>query len=156
MIEIPPGTKGAMASVGRIRVLIAGDIADTKHTLVRRVLDDSGYEVIDEVRTADAALEAIGAGKPDAIVIDEDLTTQGATVTAIREAAPDSCIVVFTAPNPEGPLHLEADAYLEKGVPLRTLTTTLGRLLAEQTVLLGDAASATEYVAAGRGELSGQ
>jgi DNA-binding NarL/FixJ family response regulator len=155
VIELPPGTKGDMATAERIRVLIAGTIVDTKHTLVRRVLEDSGYEVVGEVRTADAVFESIRAAQPDAVVLDEDLTTHGATVAAIRKVAPDSCIVVFSAPKPEAAPDLEADAYLDKGVPLAVLTATLGRLLAEQTILLTDAPPTSAYAAASRGERSG-
>ena len=136
----------------RIRVLIAGDVADTKHRLVRRVLEDDGYEIVGEARTVEAVFEAIRAGQPDAVVLDEALTNHGATVAAVRRAAPDACIVVLTAPSAEAVRHLEADAYLPKDIPIATLTATLGRLLAEQTVLLTDAAPTTSYAAAGPAE----
>ncbi len=125
-----------MTAADRIRVLIAGNVY-VKRALVRRFLEDDGYEVVGDAMAADAVLPALRAGRPDAIVLDEDLTRQGAPIAAIRETAPDVKVVVFTASAPgAGAPPPGADGYLDKGVGLAALTALLGRLFAEPTVLL--------------------
>jgi CheY-like chemotaxis protein len=115
----------------RIRVLIAGNVY-VKRALVRGFLEDDGYEVVGDVMSAEAVLPAIRAGGPDAIVLDEDLTRSGVPISAIREAAPEIRIVVFTAAAPgAGAPPPGADGYLNKGVGLSALTALLGRLFAE-------------------------
>ena len=123
-----------MTTANRIRVLIAGRVY-VKRALVRRFLEDDGYEVVGDVMDAEAVVPAIVAGRPDAIVLDEDLTAQGAGVAAIRSAAPDLRVIVFTATAPgAGAPPAGADGYLDKGVGLSALTALLGRLFAEPAV----------------------
>ena len=125
-----------MAPGGRIRVLIAGNVY-VKRALVRRFLEDDGYEVVGDVMTADEVVPGIEAGTPDAVVLDEDLTEQGTTIGRIRAAAPDARIVVFTRAAPgQGAPPPGADGYLDKGVGLSALTALLGRLFSEPTVPL--------------------
>ena len=120
----------------RIRVLIAGNVY-VKRALVRRFLEDDGYEVVGDVVTADAVVPAIRAGRPDAIVLDEDLAKGGAPIRAIRDEAPEARVVVFTAAAPGASAPPPgADGYLDKGVGLSALTALLGRLFAEPTVPL--------------------
>ena len=122
-----------MTTANRIRVLIAGNVY-VKRALVRRFLEDDGYEVVGDVMAAEAVVPAIVAGRPDAIVLDQDLTAQGAGVSAIRSAAPDIRVIVFTATAAEaGALPAGADGYLDKGAGLSALTALLGRLFAEPT-----------------------
>jgi DNA-binding NarL/FixJ family response regulator len=114
----------------RIRVLIAGNVY-VKRALVRRFLEDDGYEVVGDVVTAEGVLPAVRAGRPDAIVLDEDLAKGGVPIAAIRESAPDARLVVFTAVTPgAGAPPPGADGYLDKGVGLSALTALLGRLFA--------------------------
>ena len=123
-------------SANRIRVLIAGNVY-VKRALVRRFLEDDGYEVVGDVMTAGAVMTTIRAGRPDAIVLDEDLVRGGAPIAAIRDAAPDARVVVFTAAAPGvGAPPPGADAYLDKGVGLSALTALLGRLFTEPTAPL--------------------
>ena len=112
---------------GRIRVLIAGNIY-VKRALVRRFLEDDGYEVVAESLTRSDILPAIGRGSPDAIVVDDELLEDG-TIGRIRRSAPDAKVVVFTSTPPAAPgAIVGADGYLEKGVGLAALTALLGRL----------------------------
>jgi len=112
---------------GRIRVLIAGNIY-VKRALVRRFLEDDGYEVVAEALTRSDIMAAIGRGSPDAIVLDDELL-EDATIGRIRRSAPDAKVVVFTSTPPAAPgTIVGADAYLEKGVGLAALTAVLGRL----------------------------
>jgi len=114
-------------TAGRIRVLIAGNIY-VKRALVRRFLEDDGYEVVAEALTRSDILPAIRRGGPDAIVVDDELLEAG-TIARIRGGAPDAKIVVFTSTPPAAPgAVVGADAYLEKGVGLAALTALLGRL----------------------------
>ncbi len=116
--------------VGRIRVLIAGNIY-VKRALVSRFLEDDGYEVVGEATTGEELLPAIRLGRPDAIVVDDELVP-GETLGRIRREAPDAKVVVFTSATPgEGWVPPGADGYLEKGVGLAALTATLGRLFSE-------------------------
>lgn len=111
----------------RIRVLIAGNIY-VKRALVRRFLEDDGYEVVAEALTRSDLGPAIRRGNPDAIVVDDALLEPG-TIARLRRSAPDAKIVVFTSTPPTDPeATTGADAYLEKGVGLAALTTILGRL----------------------------
>lgn len=114
-------------TAGRIRVLIAGNIY-VKRALVRRFLEDDGYEVVAEALTRSDILPAIRRGGPDAIVVDDELLDDGA-MARIRKAAPDAKVIVFTSTPPSAPAAMVgADAYLEKGVGLAALTALLGRL----------------------------
>lgn len=123
-----------MTAAHRIGVLIAGNVY-LKRALVRRFLEDGGYEVVGDVMTGEAVLPAIRAGRPHAVLLDEDLTHSGIGIAEIREAAPDVRVVVFTAIVPGEGLAPPpgADGYLDKGVGLTTLTALLGRLFVEPT-----------------------
>jgi DNA-binding NarL/FixJ family response regulator len=76
-------------------------------------------EHVGEARTAEAALAALPAARPDVILLD----TMGrpgddALLLAIRAAAPQARVIVYSGYvrlMQEGALGHEADAYLEKG-----------------------------------------
>lgn len=119
----------------KVRVLIAGNIY-AKLALVRRFLEDDGYEVVGDARTKQDVIRAVQEGRPDAVVIDEELIDQGlvGTILRIRAARPGAKIVVFTAGPPiEETAPAGADGYLEKGAGLAVLTSMLGRLFADVT-----------------------
>ncbi|OFW77705.1 MAG: hypothetical protein A2Z48_03000, partial [Actinobacteria bacterium RBG_19FT_COMBO_70_19] len=138
-----------MTAADRIGVLIAGNVY-VKRTLVRRFLEDDGYAVVGDVMTADAVLPAMLVGRPDAVLLDEDLTREGMSIAEIREADPDVRVVVFTATaSGEGAPPPGADGYLDKGIGLSALTALLGRLFAEptaplETLLVGVSAGAED------------
>lgn len=125
-----------MPKAGRIRVLIAGNVY-VKRALVRRFLEDDGYAVVGDVMSADAVIPAVRAGQPDAVVLDEDLASRGAGIEAIRGAAADVRVIVFTAAaTGTGAPPPGADGYLDKGVGLSALTALLGRFFFEPTAPL--------------------
>jgi hypothetical protein len=112
----------------RLRVVIAGNIY-AKRTLVRRFLEDDGFDVVGEALTRDELLSLGGIAAADAVVVDGELLD--GSIDALRAAAPDAAIVVFTNPTggvagPRG-----ADGYLEKGMGLASLTALLHSLLTE-------------------------
>jgi CheY-like chemotaxis protein len=124
-----------MTPAERIRVFIAGDIYP-KRGLVRRFLEDDGYDVVGTTASPKAMVDRIRASEPDAVVVDGDLLEAGAaggTLARIREAVPDAKVIVFTGgPAASGPLAPSgADGYLEKGVGLSALTALLGKMFVE-------------------------
>lgn len=137
-----------MVGGNRIRVLLAGNV-HAKPTLVRRVLEDAGYEVVGEVTDPGQVLEAARIGRPDVVILDEELIARGIGLDALRRIAPDLRILVSTSAAPDGEAPLtDADGYLEKGTGLSALTALLGRLSAGP-------APAREPVWAGRDDTEG-
>lgn len=120
-------------TVERIRVFIAGNIY-VKRALVRRFLEDDGYEVVGEARNREDMVAAVRREQPDAIVIDDELIIDGpggGTMGRVRRASPDAKTIVFTTSPPEVANAPDgADGYLEKGLGLASLTALLGRLFA--------------------------
>jgi CheY-like chemotaxis protein len=116
--------------VGRIRVLVAGDIY-VNRSLVRPFLEDDGYDVVAEAFSSADVVTAVGQEQPDAIVIDDRLLRgrpNEGTIEKIRRAAPDAKVIVMTSA--PGPVRRPgADAYLPRGVSLATVSASLGRLL---------------------------
>jgi DNA-binding response OmpR family regulator len=116
----------------RLRVVIAGNIY-AKRALVRRFLEDDGFEVVGEALSADELFGLEALASADAIVIDGDLLGDG--VEPLRGAAPDAAIVVFTGRTGAGVASpAGADGYLEKGMGLASLTALLHSLLSEAPV----------------------
>jgi hypothetical protein len=118
----------------RLRVIIAGNIY-AKRALVRRFLEDDGFEVAAETLSASELLSLPDLDLADALVVDADLLN--GSIDVLRAVAPDAAIVVFTTgatdarARPPG-----ADAYLEKGVGLASLTALLHSLLSEASTSL--------------------
>ena len=143
-----------MTPAERIRVFIAGDIYP-KRGLVRRFLEDDGYDVVGTAASQKAMVARIRAGEPDAVVVDGDLLVAGAaggTLARIREAVPDAKVIVFTGgPAANGPRAPSgADGYLEKGVGLSALTALLGNMfVAEPPRIVQPAASGIAAAATG-------
>ncbi len=124
---------GSMAP-GRIRVFVAGTI-HLNRALVRRFLEDDGYEVVGESPTRENLVAAIRRSEPDAVVVDQDLLGRG-MIERVRREAPDARIIVFTAgPTTPATAPEGADGYLEKGVGLAALTALLVRLFADEPSL---------------------
>ena len=115
----------------RVRVVIAGNIY-AKRALVKRFLEDDGFDVAAEAMSRSELFAALRLHDPDAVVVDDDLI--GGDIAAIREIVPDTRIVVFTSGRPEpSRVSAGADGYLEKGVGLASLTAMLQALVIEPT-----------------------
>jgi hypothetical protein len=137
--HVPDGYDGARTEVGsgmrerqpedRLRVVIAGNIY-VKRALVRRFLEDDGFQVVAETLTASELLALPEIEQADAIVVDADLLN--GSIDPLRAVAPDAAIVVFTSGGTDARTQPPgADAYLEKGVGLASLTALLQSLLSE-------------------------
>lgn len=139
---------GSMAP-GRIRVFVAGTI-HLNRALVRRFLEDDGYEVVGESPTRENLAAAIRRSEPDAVVVDQDLLGRG-MMARVRRAAPDARIIVFTAgPTTPATAPKGADGYLEKGVGLAALTALLVRLFADEPSLAPPVAAGVAAAGAAR------
>src|SRR6266508_4070741 len=113
----------------RIRVAMAGTIY-AKRALVRRFLEDDGFDVVAEANDQEGLFSALRSDEPDAVVLDDDIADWD--VEEIRRASPDAKIVLFTSESPGEPgVPGAADGYLQKGVGLGALTSLLRELLAE-------------------------
>src|SRR5919106_1016012 len=86
-----------MTPAERIRVFIAGDIYP-KRGLVRRFLEDDGYDVVGTSASRKAMVASIRASEPDAVVVDGDLLVAGAaggTVARLMAIASGATLVVL-------------------------------------------------------------
>ncbi|HZD79333.1 MAG TPA: hypothetical protein VE646_04750 [Actinomycetota bacterium] len=102
----------------RIRVAIAGRIY-RRPTLVRRFLEDDGFDVVDISSTLEGTLAALAEQEPDAVVVGEGMSEDLAN---LRSAAPEARIVVMGGAGSPGPI---ADAHLPRGAALARLTAAL-------------------------------
>ena len=112
----------------RLRIAIAGDVY-AKRALVRRFLEDDGFEVVAETTSRHALFARTDLDTVDAVVVDAELFD--GSMGEIRSRAPDAAVVVFTSPGGPTGTPAGADAYLEKGMGLATLTALLHTLLSE-------------------------
>lgn len=106
--------------------------------LAAEVLEWAGYRVL-SASSAEEALEVLGRGLPDLILMDVGLPgMDGLTLTRQLKAAPATRripIVALTAYAMKGDdqaaLAAGCDAYISKPVDTRTLAAEVGRLLGE-------------------------
>lgn len=117
-----------MAQSERIRVAV-GDPAPLNRALARHFLEEDGFEVVGDAAQGPELLELVGRQRPDAVVLDEQLTGGGPLdlINPLKESSPDTKIVVL-ASHPERKAPAGADATLEKGVGLSNLSPVLRRL----------------------------
>jgi len=110
-----------------LRVLICDDVPELR-ALARLALEsDVDFSVVGEAADAREAVRAVGAQRPDVVVL--DLAMPGADglqgIEWIRRAAPETGIVIFSAFGAGGvrdrALALGADSFVEKGQPLGEL-----------------------------------
>jgi serine/threonine-protein kinase PknK len=147
-----------MAS-GAPRVVLADDDVLLRESLAR-LLDDSGFEVVDQAGNAAALLALVRRHRPDLVIVDirmpPTLTTEGLDAArTIRQELPDTAIVVLSA-------HAEVEEATDllasgqrSGYLLKSRITdigefieTLGRIINGGTVV--DPALIQELIAARR------
>ena len=140
-------------TIGRIRVLVAGDIY-VNRSLVRPFLEDDGYEVVGEPLTRDEALTAVGAQQLDAVVIDDRLLSSrgnGKLLHKVRRAAPEAKVVVISSAGGRPKGVAGVDAYLERGMSLAALSAILGGFFAADDLALAAAGAGAVVAASGSG-----
>lgn len=89
----------ASAMVSRtIRVMVVDD-TDHVRRMLTSMLSLDGYEVVGEVASGPAALEAVQAADPDIVVIDYKMPGMDGLDTArgIRQRRPDQVMILYTA-----------------------------------------------------------
>ena len=90
-------------SSSKVRVLIVDDSSRFRR-VARELLERRGYEVVGEVATADAAIDAAAHLAPDAVLLDVLLPDgTGFGVSAALNAAPPSPAVLLTSTEDFGP-----------------------------------------------------
>jgi CheY-like chemotaxis protein len=125
--------EAAQMVMGRIRVLVAGDIY-VNPSLVRTFLADDGYEVVSDGLARADVLPAVSRLQPDAVVIDDRLLSgrrNAKLLQNVRRAAPDAKVVLVTAGTERAPVPAGVDASVQQGTSLAALSVVLGRLFAE-------------------------
>jgi DNA-binding NarL/FixJ family response regulator len=101
-----------------IRVFHCDDSGAFTRLVAFWLAEHPDLEHVGEARTADAALAALPAARPDVILLDTmGRPGDNALLVAIRRAAPQARVIVYSGYvrlMQEGALGQEADAYLEK------------------------------------------
>src|SRR5918911_4320773 len=100
----------------RLRVVIAGNIY-AKRALVRRFLEDDGFDVVGEAFTTEDLLGLQALPEADAVVVDGDLLG-GEGIEPLRRVAPDAAVVVFPRPGGGASSPPGADGQPQKGMGL--------------------------------------
>jgi DNA-binding NarL/FixJ family response regulator len=117
-----------------IRVLVADDEAPVRALLGIALGMDEDFTVVGEACDGYQAIELARTRHPDAVVLDLLMPNMGGmqAVPVIRQACPDTKIVVFSAlaesQMADEAIASGADAYLEKTKFVSELSNTLHRL----------------------------
>jgi hypothetical protein len=122
----------------RLRVLVPQLTLVQRGTITRH-LRKEGMEVIPSVPSSRDLVRAVGAERPDAVVLDTETIRKagGGTIPAIREATPGTKVLLMT----EGPATPEqqalgADATIRAGTEAAAVSVLLLDLCAEPTIVL--------------------
>ena len=120
-----------------IRVVVADDSEDMRE-LVRASLKAYGdFEVVGEATTGAEAVDLARALEPDVVLLDLSMPVMGglAALPAIRKAAPESRVVVFSAFNKEEfgarATNLGAQAYGVKGIHPKALAALVEKSVSD-------------------------
>jgi DNA-binding NarL/FixJ family response regulator len=120
-----------------IRVVVADDSEDMRE-LVRASLHAYGdFEVVGEAATGAEAVELAGTLEPDVVLLDLSMPVMGglAALPAIRTAAPDTRVVVFSAFNKEefgeNAANLGARGYGVKGIHPKALAALVEKSVSD-------------------------
>jgi DNA-binding NarL/FixJ family response regulator len=120
-----------MPSPERITVLLCDDVAAFR-ALIRHSLDDeTGIEVIGEAGDGNDGVAQVSTLRPDVVLLDLSMPDCDGleAIPLILAASPETSIVAlsgFTADRMRAPvLAGGAHAYLEKGVPLTEIVSTI-------------------------------
>ncbi len=122
-----------------LRVLLADDHAPTRQ-IVREALEAQGFDVVADVGSGTAAVEAAQRLRPDVCVLDIHMPGGGITAAGvISEALPDTAVVMLTASEDDrdlfAALRAGASGYLVKGMDPERIGPALRSALAGETIL---------------------
>ena len=118
-----------------IRVMVVDD-TDHVRRMLTSMLSLDGFEVVGEVASGPAALEAVEAADPDIVVIDYKMPGMDGLDTArgIRQRRPDQVMILYTAYIDEALEKAAADAGISlcigKVAGLSSLEREINRLCA--------------------------
>ena len=87
----------------RIRVLLVDDHTDLRVMLRTALEHDGRFRVVGEAASADQAVASAQGTRPDVILLDDDMPGGSGldALDRIRDAAPLSRVVLFTAASPD-------------------------------------------------------
>jgi DNA-binding NarL/FixJ family response regulator len=130
-----------MDVVAAPRVLIADDHDDTR-AVVRRALEDDGFDVCAEVSDAEAAVLATRETKPLAALLDVRMPGNGIRAAeSIHREFPAVAVVMLTVSAEDADLFAAlaagASGYWLKGQDPSTIPALIHRVLADEAVLPG-------------------
>lgn len=121
----------------RDRVLVVDDAANLRELLTLLLESEDDFAVVGHATNGEQAIELSGQFQPDVVLLDLAMPVMDglSALPAIRTAAPESRIVIFTGFD-QGALVDEAlakgaDAYLEKGASVTSLVDLLRELRAK-------------------------
>ena len=123
----------------RLRVLLADDHGPTREA-VREALEAQGCEVVADVATGTAAVEAAVSLRPDVCLLDIHMPGSGIAAAAdITRALPETAVVMLTASGGDddlfAALRAGASGYLLKDMDLNRVGASLRAVLAGESVL---------------------
>lgn len=124
-----------------VRVLLAEDQGMMRGALAMLLGMEPDIEVVAQVGTGDAIVDAVLTHRPDVALLDIELPgTSGLDAAAeLREQAPDCRVLILTTFGRPGYLRRAMDAgaagFLVKDGPVEELATAVRRVLAGETVV---------------------
>lgn len=106
-----------------VRVLVVDDVDDVRMILRLQLELDGRFEVVGEASDGNEAIELVGKLHPDLVILDRNMPGRGGieTIGPLREIAPDTAVVLYTAQSDSATHH----AALAAGA-LDVLTKTAG------------------------------
>ncbi|MEU6098900.1 response regulator transcription factor [Streptomyces sp. NPDC047079] len=154
MTEIPRDRRAAPS----IRVLLAEDQGMMRGALALLLGMEEDIEVVAQIATGDAIVDAVLAHRPDVALLDIELPGMSGldAAAALRERAPNCRVLILTTFGRPGYLRraMEAGAsgFLVKDGPVEQLAAAIRRVLGGETVV--DAALAAAALSAGPNPLT--
>lgn len=118
------------------RVMLADDTAQLRSLLRQKLTKTGRYEVVAEAENGQQALELAADTRPEVVLLDLSMPVMDGlqALPLLRETLPSAAIIVFSGFDDESVekvvLGRGADAYLEKGQPLRQLIALIDELVA--------------------------
>ena len=110
-----------------IRIVVADDHPVVRDGVVAMLSTESGFAVVGQAGTGAEAIERASSIRPDVMLLDLEMPGMDGveTIRRLRDVAPDTRVVVFTAFDRDeqivGALRAGAQGYILKGAPRQEL-----------------------------------